>query len=182
MSKQAITLILLVLLSWAVSDAQKAPPTSVRDRQTQAIVAAVEDEIYDYQLEADFTDLRNRENSASLPIYIKPTLDANGMGRIVYKLMPYGEIIRFFQIRGDGSVVLMSNPQMGFRPTQPNMPTLYLEDEFLLRIKSRWRQKRFTVLFDPPADRIRQAIERQRLRYGISYREQGNQQEDAYAR
>jgi hypothetical protein len=139
--------------------------TQVSKNQAQAIVQAIEDEIYFHKYEGEFLELQTEDDRACLPVYVKPDLREGGVGKVIYKLMPHGEIIRVFQIWIDGLVLLARDPEKGFAPTRQSMQTLYLDDETLVEMKHGWQRHDYTVLFWPPPERVQQAVERQGKRH-----------------
>jgi hypothetical protein len=97
--------------------------------EIHAVVQAVQDEIYDYGFEEDYSQVG--ENLAGdpskwesrMPIYIDPGIEG-GEGRVIYSLMRYGEIYRVFTIRKDGVVILDGDPELEFPPAQPSRKTV----------------------------------------------------------
>lgn len=156
---------LLVAISLDLGQPQAA---RISEAQAKAVVQAIEDEIYDYEYQVEFLDVKTHLDSARLTAYINPELRDGSVGEVVYKLMPHGEIIRWFQIMEDGLIILDREPEVGFPPTSQSMKTVYLNDETLLQMKLNWQKHQYTVLLSPPAERVRQAVERQKKRYGFS--------------
>lgn len=110
----------------AVLGIQQGPTQLARPR-AEAVVLAVEDEIYDFGYEKDF-EMVGPEVSPGItrvPAYITPALQ-DGAGHVIYKLMPYGEVYRRFYFNKKGLAVLEGAADSGFRPTEPNLLTLYL--------------------------------------------------------
>ena len=163
----------LVIATQAYSGPQKR---KVSDSDLKAVVQAVQDEIYDYGYEKHFRQVgENTARPASppqirMPIYIDPEIDPKDeSGRVIYKLMPYGEVLREFIIRGNGLVVLSGDPQNGFPPTQEaNTKTVYLDDDDICRMKHDWVRSSFVVDDSPNAEIIQEAVKRQKLRTGFS--------------
>ena len=60
-----------------------------------------------------------------LNAYFKPTLNSTGTGWVIYKLMPYGQVLRMFSLRSDGVAVLYGKLRDRFPPTQPSYLTVY---------------------------------------------------------
>ena len=125
----------------------------------------VEDEIYAYGLERNFTDVKHSASRATPRIYVKPGIAQNQSGAIIYRLMPFGEVFRLFQIRADGEVILLSNPEKGFGPTQPNVQTHFLDEDALMRMKETWIKTMFTVELQPSAERVEEAKKHQAVRF-----------------
>jgi len=137
--------------------------------QIEAVILAVEDEIYDFGYQKDFYEVGHeyRPGVTRLPLYIQPGLQG-GEGTVIYKLLPHGEVIRNFHLNKDGLAVLEGAPDSGFPPTQPNTLTLYMDDDDVCRRKHEWLKERFDILDAPSRDRIREAGERQKRRVGYS--------------
>jgi len=160
---------------------QKRP---ISHREVEAVIQAVEDEIYDYGYQKHFYHIGENIGTASAPrarirIYIDPEINTAGqIGQIIYKLMPYGEVFRDYAILNNGLVVLEGDPQNGFPQTQESSTkTLYMDDDDILRMKHDWLRRFFTVDDSPAPSRIQQAAERQKERTGFSdwdYRHSGH--------
>lgn len=136
----------------------------------KAVTQAIEDEIYDYGYQNGFMDVGKETNQdeRELRVYIQPTLNDQGLAWAIYKLMPYGEVLRMFWIRKDGMVVLGNDPEFGFPPTEPSYLTVYMDDDELCHDKQTWLKANFMVRFHPSAQRLREAAERQKQRIGYS--------------
>ena len=154
----------------AVQNAGKAP--LVTESQAKAVILAVEDEVYDlgYQKHFYMVGTQPGRGTTRLPIYIEPTLKV-GEGTLVYKLMPHGEVIRAFHFNKVGLAVLEGDPDGGFPQTQPNTLTLYMDDDEVCQWKHAWTKQHFEILDSPPAQRIKDAGERQKQRLGYSAQE-----------
>ncbi len=142
-------------------------------KQIAAVVVAIEDEIYDYSDQEAFLDVGRDTNgpmgrSFALPVYVNPHLRADGTGEVIYKKMPYGEVLREFHINPSGMVVFNSDPEIGFPVTQPSHLTLFMDDSELCQDKTHWRHREFTILYDPPRDFVVQAAKRQLTRVSFS--------------
>lgn len=92
---KAITFLLFCLFS----SSQMAPPANHRptDRDIAAIVQAVEDEIYDWGFERDYTNIGTTGalgEPTDVTIFIHPEIDDRGVGGVIYRLMPFGEVVR----------------------------------------------------------------------------------------
>jgi hypothetical protein len=144
----------------------------ITDEDAKAISLAIQDEVYDreYQKRFYMVGPEISHDVTSLPVYINPILKDGG-STLIYKLMPYGEVIRGFHFSKDGFVVLEGDPDGGFPPTDPDMLTLYLDDEDLCRWKHSWKKYHFEIADSPSAVRIAEAGTRQKQRVGYSYRE-----------
>jgi hypothetical protein len=132
----------------------------------------VQDEIYDFGYQKQFYEVGPEPASGvtRVPLYIQPRLK-DGEGTVIYKLMPYGEVIRNFHFNKDGLAVLEGAPDGGFPPTQPNTLTLYMDDDDVCRWKHEWVRAHFDILDTPPPQRVSEASERQEQRVGYSARE-----------
>ena len=146
--------------------------TTLSGSQVQAVILGVQDEIYDFGYQKQFYEVgpEPARGVTRVPLYIQPGLK-DGEGTVIYKLMPYGEVIRNFHFNKDGLAVLEGAPDGGFRPTQPNTLTLYMDDDEICRWKHKWVRQHFDILDTPPAERVRDASERQKQRIGYSARE-----------
>jgi hypothetical protein len=90
------------------------------------------------------------------------------MGQVIYKLMPHGEVFRFFDFSSDGLVVLDGDPELNFPPTQPSLKTVYMDDDELCRMKRTWIRQSFEVDDSPNRETVQEAVRRQKLRTGFS--------------
>jgi len=66
--------------------------------ELQAVVQAVQDEIYDYGYEREYYVIGDNLGTSAhwvsrVPLYINPEMN-DGVGQAIYKLMPYGEVFR----------------------------------------------------------------------------------------
>jgi hypothetical protein len=138
----------------------------------QAVILAVEDEVYDFDYQKQFWEVgpEPTRGTTRLPVYIQPALK-DGEGAVIYKLMPYGEVILDIHFNKEGLAVLEGEADGGFRPTQPNMLTVYLDDDDVCRWKHDWLREHFDIMDAPPPERIRDASQRQKQRVGYSARE-----------
>jgi hypothetical protein len=154
----------------------KVPPTgtSVTAPTVHAVIQAIEDEIYDYGFEEDYSQIG--ENFAGdpskwesrMPIYINPEIE-DDEGQVIYRLMHYGEIYRVFTIRKNGLVVLDGDPELAFPPTQPSLKTLYMNEGRVRQLKHDWLRDSFLIDTAPESKRVQAASERQMRRTGYSY-------------
>lgn len=154
---------------------QQARETGTTD--TNAVVQAIQDEIYDYGYQKEFFGFETagpRGPEAAFNIYIEPKLtpETGGYaGSVIYKYLPFGEVIRTFMISADGTVYLSGDPDSGFPSTQPNTRTVYLDDDELCRDKHDWKKIPFELDLTPSTARLNEAIQRQKKRTGFSHRE-----------
>ena len=79
--------------------------------------------------------------------------------------------IRGFHFSKEGLVVLEGDPDGGFPPTDPDMLTIYVDDDDICRWKHTWKKYHFEIVDSPTTERINEAGTRQRQRVGYSYRE-----------
>jgi hypothetical protein len=171
-------MLLLALLSLSVQANPELQKRKLSELEVKAIIQAVEDEIYDYGYQKYFYQMGEDVCAPPNPnspttrmwIYIKPELNVTySSGSVIYKLMPYGEVIREFVVRKDGMVIFSANPENGFPPTQEsNTKTLYMDDDELCQAKHDWLKRSFIVVNSPSAERIQEAVQRQKLRTGFS--------------
>jgi hypothetical protein len=98
---------------------------AVAEKSQQAVVQAVEDEIYDWgcQSHVEFVGKEVAHEKYELPVYINPQIK-NGRGEIIYKFMPIGEIYRSFSMGKSGTAYLWDDPWLGFGPERPSYNTL----------------------------------------------------------
>jgi hypothetical protein len=165
---KAIAALLLSLLSCQGALADHRKPTT---GEVAAIVQAVEDEIYDWGYENGYTGIGNTgaiTSPTDVAIFITPDLDDEDSGSVVYKFMPFGEVLRRFGFRPDGLAVLWGNPWNEFPASQPDTKTIYLDDDDICAFKQRALRATFTV--DPDVSRARreEAARRQVIRLGSS--------------
>lgn len=156
-----------------ISAAEHSANRKLSRAEIEHLAQAIDDEIYDYGYEGDYFPVGGTvgdavsESRTLVPLYIDPVID-DGEGRIIYKLMPYGEVLRLFHIRSDGTIVLDGDPEIGFPASQPDRKTVYLRDEDVSRMKRNWMRSSFQVLLSPGIQRIEDAARRQQRRTGFS--------------
>ena len=169
MKTRALLLASFLLIASSVFSGEGAAKSKLNQSETNALVQAIQDEVYDYGYQGHFfpeggpvgdvvSDSRTR-----VPLYISPVLD-DGEGQAIYKLMPYGEVLRLFHVRDDGTVVLDGDPEIGFPATQPNRKTVYLKDSVVERMKREWVKSSFDVDLSPSPERVQDAVRRQKQR------------------
>ena len=141
--------------------------------EMRALTTAIEDEIYDYEYEGHYFPVGGAVGNAvsdsktRVSLYVDARLE-NGEGQTIYKLMPYGEVLRLFHVHDDGMVVLDGDPELGFPATQPNRKTVYINDHDLARMKRDWLKALFEISLSPGAQRVQDAVRRQKERTGFS--------------
>src|SRR5215831_9429504 len=161
----------LVLIASLPSSAQGTTKIRLTQSETKALVQAVQDEIYDREYQGYFfpeggpvgdviSDSRTR-----VPLYVDPVVE-DGEGEAIYKLMPYGEVLRLFHVHRDGTIVLDGDPELGFPASQPNRKTVYMEDRDVNRMKREWLKSSFEIDLSPRAETIQDIIRRQKQRTG----------------
>jgi hypothetical protein len=151
---------------------QKHSHARISKRILDQLVEAVQDEVYDYGYERDFYSVGlnvgpPRHWKSRLVIYVQPGIE-DGLGKAIYKLMPYGEVLRVFEVEDDGSVVLDGNPQHGFPVTQPSHKTLFDDEEEICDVKRKWLKRSFQIDTSPTDDLRQKAVARQSARTGFS--------------
>jgi hypothetical protein len=161
----------LLLIAWSPSSAQGPTKIRLTQSETKGLVQAVQDEIYDRDYQGNFfpeggpvgdliSDSRTR-----VPLYIDPVVDG-GEGQAIYKLMPYGEVLRLFHVHDGGMIVLDGDPELGFPASQPNRKTVYLKDDDLDRLKHEWLRSSFEIDLWPRPETIQDVVRRQKQRTG----------------
>jgi len=166
----------VAILALAVHAHSGQRKRKISDSELRAVIQAVEDEIYDYGYQKKFYHLGENVADAtstvrtSMHIYIDPEIDSTDeSGRVIYKLMPYGEVLRDFIKRRNGLVVLSGDPQNGFPQTQESSTkTVYLDDAEVCGMKHDWIKSNFVVDDSPSPERVQDAANRQKLRTGFS--------------
>ncbi len=171
MKTPVLLLAWLLLIASSLSSAQGTTKSRLTQSGAKALVQAVQDEIYDYEYQGQFFpeggpvgDVVSASRTR-VPLYINPILD-NGEGQAIYKLMPYGEVLRLFHVGDDGKVVLDGDPELGFPATQPNRKTVYLKDSVVDRMKREWVKSSFEVDLSPSPEMVQDAVRRQKQRTG----------------
>ena len=140
------------------------------EREVAAIVQAVEDEIYDWGYQTDFTGVGNTgaiTSPTDITLFVFPDVE-DGRGGVLYKFMPFGEVVRLVWFRPDGMAVLEGNPLNGFPASQPDTRTIYIDDDFVCQYKEKAIRTTFTVDPDVPRARREEAARRQVVRLGSS--------------
>jgi hypothetical protein len=162
---------LLFLLLVSTSSAQGLTKVRVTQSETKALVQAIEDEIYDREYQGYFFPEGGpvgdviSESKTRVPLYVDPVVE-DGEGEAIYKLMPYGEVVRLFHVHNDGTIVLDGDPELGFPASQPNRKTVYIEDRAVNRMKRDWVKSSFQIDLTPSPETIQDVIRRQKQRTG----------------
>ncbi len=147
----------------AAPQRQKRP---VRDSEITAVIQAIEDEIYDLNLQMEFLDVRSPKDNrdiATLNVYFQREVLDDSRSWVIYKLMPGGEILRMYEIGRSGHIYLHLKPGE-FRVTQPSYPTVYMDDDELCKLKHEWIKRQFVVNLHPSNQLVEAARARQRDR------------------
>jgi hypothetical protein len=164
-------LLSLLLIASSPSSAEGAAKMRLTQSETKALVQAVQDEIYDREYQGYFFpeggpvgDIIS-ESRTRVPLYVDPVLE-DGEGEAIYKLMPYGEVLRLFHVHDDGTIVLDGEPELGFPASQPNRKKVYIKDGDVDRMKRDWVKSSFQIDLSPSPDTIQDVVRRQKQRTG----------------
>ncbi|HEV2287410.1 MAG TPA: hypothetical protein VGR81_00495 [Candidatus Acidoferrales bacterium] len=159
-------LLLLQCSSAAQQCRTSIPEAPVSSGDIHSLIQAIQDEIYANHLQADGYDagVPAEKGSYQLQLYIQPAFNNQGLAWAIYKLMPYGEVLRMFWIGSDGTAFLYGRPEDRFPPSQPSYLTAYMDDAELLHAKQTWTKTSFALALNLSAPRRDQAIRRQRRR------------------
>ena len=171
MRTSAFLSVSLLLIASSPSSAQGPIKIRLTQSATKALVQAVQDEIYDRDYQGNFfpeggpvgdliSDSRTR-----VPLYVDPVVEG-GEGQAIYKLMPYGEVLRFFHVHDNGTIVLDGDPELGFPASQPDRKTVYLKDDDVDRMKHAWVKSSFEIDLWPSPQTIQDVVRRQKQRNG----------------
>ena len=169
MKISVVLLCWFLLIALSVSSGQTDAKARVTQSEISSLAQAIQDEIYDYEYEEHFFPEGGpvgdvvSSTEVRVPLYVDPEI-RDGAGRAIYKLMPHGELIRYFHVQRDGTVRLESDPQLGFPASQPSRKTVYLRDNDLARMKRDWVKSAFDVDLSPSSERVQDAVRRQKQR------------------
>lgn len=94
---------------------------------------------------------RGIELPTAVPVFISKLSVGEKEGAVIYRLMPFGEVLRGVRLRGDGLAVLGGSPGRGFPGTPADTKTVYLDDDFVCKFKS--KALRATFVVDPRVSR-----------------------------
>jgi hypothetical protein len=159
----------LALFSTMIPTATAIAAPSLTESQKAALVSAIEDEIYDYKLERNFELVGKRLSNGTVEVPLFITAEStNSDYKLIYRLMPYGELYRLATTSSDGLVRLFRNPNIGFPPDSPAMLTLYYDDGVICAAKQQSLKNTFIVELHPSKQTLQKAIANQKLRYGFS--------------
>lgn len=168
--KTSVTLLCSCLLvAQSTSGGESGARARVTQSEINSLIQAVQDEIYDYEYEEHFFPEGGpvgeviSSTRVRVPLYIEPEI-TEGVGRAIYKLLPHGEIIRYFHLQNDGTVKLEADPQLQFPASQPSRKTVYVRDDDLCRMKHDWIKSAVDIDLSPDSRRIQDAVRRQKRR------------------
>src|SRR5260370_13095025 len=143
---------------------QKRP---IRETEIKAVIEAIQDEVYDLKLEKDFFSVgmtnKDNRNQEILNVYFQPDVIEDSRSWVIYKLMPDGEIVRMYEIGRSGRIYLHGKPGE-FRITQPDYPTVFMDDDQLCKLKHDWLRRQFVLDTNPSPCLVAAARARQRQR------------------
>lgn len=140
-----------------------------------AVAQAIEDELYDLRHEGLYFQIDDNSGGDSTPakisMYVSKDISPNGIGVVIYKDMPYGEVYRYFVVGKDGLIELSGNPTSRFPPHGGSMLTIYMTNEEVCDFIQN-KAYRSNFIIDPLASpkRIHEAEDRQMRRTGYSFR------------
>jgi hypothetical protein len=169
MKTSAVLLCSFLLIALSISSGQRDSKGRVTQSEISSIAQAIRDEIYDYEYEEHFFPEGGpvgdviSSTKVRVSLYVDPQI-RDGEGRTIYKLMPHGEVIRYFHVQKDGTVRLEGDPQLRFPASQPSRKSVYLRDDDLCRMKRDWVKSAFDVDLSPDSERIQDAVRRQKQR------------------
>jgi hypothetical protein len=145
LEKALLASVLIAILALSSSGLREEGPP-VTFKYNDAIVQAIQDEIYDYGYEGWGWDAADKieGNTYQLHVYIEPRTE-NYSGRVIYKLMPYGEVLRLYAVQKNGLIRLDDNPELGFGAERADRLTLYLDDDEVLQFKRTWPRTSFSI-------------------------------------
>lgn len=161
-----IALALLLTIGLAASPLGGRPQQKrpLREKEINAVIEAIQDEIYDLNLEKHFLGVgataKDNRDQEILNVYFQPEVIEDSRSWVIYKLMPDGEILRMYEIGRSGQIYLHGKPGE-FRVTQPDYPTVYMDDDELCKLKHDWIRRKFVVDMNPSAELVASARERQ---------------------
>jgi len=119
---------------------QCTPGQSVSPDQINGLRLAIEDEIYASGRYRAYGDLLGGVHGDTLRAYVDPCIRDNLIW-VVYKYMPTGEILRAARSSGEGGWILFVSDSTNFGPTNgAAIPTVYLQDDEVIRMKTAWRR------------------------------------------
>lgn len=167
-----LTCLLLLARPAAVSKTAVVDEDAVTEANVQAVTLAIQDEIYDEGCQGYGADASAKSDGHSyqLPLYIQRSFNKNGLAWAIYKFLPMGEVLRGFAVDQTGVADLYGHPEWGFPPTEISYRTAYMNDDDLCQLKHDWIRTSFTLELQPSAERLREAEQRQKVRFEGDYR------------
>jgi len=184
MWRRVVFLLLVIALIcfgiWFVPRARGWLRLRVTPAQEQAVVEAIQDEMYDEGCEGYTGDERDREIDrlrVEVHVYISRELKAgqksqdpqDAHGAVVYKYQPFGEVYREFRFTDDGLVILGGRPEWDFPPTRASRLTVYIDEDEIIEFKRKAHKVKYVMSFLPDPGTIAEASKRQKPRYGDEY-------------
>lgn len=173
-SMKLATLLLCVAPAFAASAPSASPHSRNAKSLLPAVAQAIEDELYDLHHEGLYFQIDENAGGDSSParisFYVSKTI-SGGVGIVLYKDMPYGQVYRYFTVEKSGLIRLSGDPTSGFPPTGGSMLTIYMTDEEVIDfIEHKSYHSKFVINPQASTARIHAAERRQILRTGYSYR------------
>lgn len=162
-----LSVLLILSSSVALRGGKQDEKRPIREAEINATIEAIQDEIYVLNLEKYVDDIGirspNNRNQYSVNVYFQPEVIEDSRSWIIYKLMPDGEVYRMYEIGRSGRIYLHGKPGE-FRITQPDYPTVFMDDDDLCKLKHDWLRRQFVVDTHPSPALIAAARARQKAR------------------
>jgi hypothetical protein len=159
-----MVLVLTLTLATTLLASRPQQERPIRETEMNAVIEAIQDEIYDLNLEKDFFSVgsttKDNRDQEILNVYFQPDVIENSTSWVIYKLMSDGEIVRMYEIGRSGRIYLHGKPG-NFSITQPDYPTVYMDDDQLCKFKHDWLRRHFVVDTNPSAQLVAAARARQ---------------------
>lgn len=169
MNLRALILSLLIALTVTTlrTGAHPQGKRRITESETGAVIQAIQDEIYSLNLQKNFFDVgpspKGHPGQVIVNVYFQPEILENSRSWLIYKLMPDGEIYRMYELGRSGRIYLHGKPG-AFRITQPDYPTVFMDDDDLCKLKHDWIKRQFVVDTEPGLELVKAARDRQRER------------------
>ena len=163
-----LTVALFIFETLARGETGSKANCSVTESEIAAVILAIKDEIYVNQYNKEYLDI----GADKVPVYINPVCE-KGRLWLIYKLMPHGELFRGAYMSKDGKLALLEgDPARGFPPTHgASMKTVYLDDEDVIRMKTKWKKLHFSVELTPSPRDLQEAKTRQGMRFKLKHQD-----------
>ena len=162
-----LTLLLILSSTTTLLCGRPQEKRPIRESEIKAAIEAIQDEIYDLKLEKYVDEIGEQSpdnrNQYSVNVYFQPEIIEDSRSWVIYKLMPDGEIIRMYEVGRSGRIYLHGKPGE-FRVTQPDYPTVFMDDDDLRKLKHDWIKRQFVVNTNPSAELVAAARTRQKDR------------------